>query len=252
MLKDVTLGRYYRTESFLHALDPRTKLSALVIFIAGVLLSSSLASCIVTFLCLAALIALSRVPLRYMLRGMLMLFVVLVIVAALNILFVPGGAVRAALLCIRLVEIVLCSNLLTLTTRPREISHGVERGLRWMKAFKVPVHDMATIISIAFSFIPLLADEARRIMDAQISRGADFRSGTLVRRAKASVSVIVPVFASAIRRADELSVAMDSRLYGTAEPTRLHELRYTNCDGASYICMFTYLAVMILMKVGRL
>jgi len=121
-----------------------------------------------------------------------------------------------------------------------------------MRRFRVPVHDFAMIVSIALSFVPLLADEANRIRDAQISRGADYSKGSLIKKAKASVSIIVPVFVSALERSEDLAVAMDCRLYGCSEPTRLHPLEYSYEDAAAYICILTYLCVVILMKVGQL
>lgn len=248
----MTLGRYYETPSFLHSLDPRTKLAALPVLIAGIFLSSTVCSCILTFLCLAALIAISKVPLKFMLRGMRAVFVFILIVFVLNVILIPDGLWRAVLISIRIIEVVLGSNLLCLTTRPRAVANGLETGLGWMKIFKVPVHDLAMIVSIAFRFVPLLADEAKRIMDAQISRGADYRNGSLVRKARASVSVIIPVFVSAMERSEELAVAMDSRLYGSGTPTHFHVLSYTYQDAAAYICIFTYLCVCILMKAGGL
>lgn len=252
MLRDVTLGRYYETPSFLHCLDPRTKLAGLPVLIAGIFLSSSVCSCILTFLCIAALIAISKVPLRFMLRGMKPVFVFIIVVFALNVILIPDGFWRAVLISIRVIEVVLGSNLLCLTTRPKSVADGLETGLGWMNRFKVPVHDLAMIVSIAFRFVPLLADEARRIMDAQISRGADYRNGSIVRKARASVSVIIPVFVSAMQRSEELAVAMDSRLYGSGVATRYHVLSYTYRDAAAYICIFTYLCICILMKAGGL
>lgn len=252
MLKDVTLGQYYKTDSFLHKLDPRTKIAGMLAFIIGVLISNSVATCIATLFCLALLIALSKVPIRYMFRGMKTLAFVLILVGILNALLVPGGVWRAIMICMKLVQIVLCSNLLTLTTKPREISNAIEKSLSWMSIFKVPVHDFATIISIAFSSISLLSDQASRIMDAQISRGADFQTRGFFAKAKASASIIIPVFVSAINRADDLAVAMDARLYGMRRPTRLHELCYTRFDAAAYVCIVTFLIVLIVMKVGHL
>ena len=252
MLRDMTLGRYYDSSSFLHSLDPRTKLVALPVLVVGIFMSASAATCILTVLCITALIALCKVPLRFMVRGLSSALVFLVAVFILNAVLVHDGFWRSVLICLRVIEVVFVSNLLCLTTRPRSVANGVETGLYWMRHLKVPVHDLATIVSIAFRFVPILADEANRIMDAQISRGADYRTGNLVRKAKASVSVIVPMFVSAVRRSEELAVAMDSRLYGSDEPSHLHSLKYTYKDAAAYICIFTYLCVCILMKAGGL
>ena len=253
MLKDVTLGRFYDNDSFLRHLDPRTKLAGLVIAIIGIFLCSSIVSCLFTLICVTALIYLSKVPLRHIFRGLGSLFILLAVVAALNIILVPDGLFRAALICLRVIEVILVSNLLCLSTRPRAIANGLETSLSWMKRFRVPVHDFAMIVSIALSFVPLLADEANRIRDAQISRGADYSKGSVIKRAKASVSIIVPVFVSALARSEDLAVAMDCRLYGcSSEPSRLHPLEYSYEDAAAYICILTYLCVVILMKVGQL
>lgn len=248
----MTLGRYYDHDSFLHRLDPRTKLAGLIIAICGIFLCSSMASCSFTLLCVIGLLYLSEVPVRHIFRGMGPFFVLLAVVAVLNILLVHNGIVRAVLICLRVIEVILVSNLLCLSTRPRAVANGVETSLSWMKKIKVPVHDFATIVSVALSFVPLLADEARRIWDAQISRGADYSKGPVFRKTKASASIIVPVFVSAIERSEDLAVAMDCRLYGCGEPTRLHVLRYSHEDAAAYICILTYLFVVILMKAGRL
>lgn len=251
MLKDINLGRYYRSSSFLHSLDPRTKLAFLLIYIVCVFLADTVLQCAVVFLALAGLIALSRVPLSFMLKGLRTLLIVLLVADILNILFLDDGLRFSVLLTLRMIEVVLASNLLTLTTRPKEIADGLEKGLRWMRAFKVPVHDFSTMVAIAFRFIPILTREARDLMDAQSIRGADFSHGGIIRRARALGPLTVTVFASAFRRADELSLAMDSRLYGYSENTgKLHPLKYGKNDAASYVALFTFLAVVILMKTG--
>ena len=252
MLRDVTLGRYFRGDSFLHLLAPGTKLLGLLFFIVSVFLSSSAASASLCLVCLVLLIVISKVPVRHMLKGTLPMFIAVLIVCVINALTAEDGLRKAVLLFVRIYEVVLASNLLTLTTRPREISAGVEKALGWSSKIGVPVHDVATIVSVAFRFIPLIADEASRIMDAQICRGADYRKGGLIAKARASVSVIVPVFASSVRRSEDLAMAMDSRLYGSAEPTHLREIRNTYRDAAAYVCIFTFLTIIILMKVGRL
>ena len=252
MLRDVTLGRFYDNDSFLCRLDPRTKLLGLIIALIGIFLCSSVVSCSFTLACVIALIYLSEVPLRHIFRGMGPFFILLAVVAALNIFLVPDGVFRSVLICLRVIEVVLVSNLLCLSTRPRSVASGVQTSLGWMKRFKVPVNDIATIVSVALTFVPILADEAKRIRDAQISRGADFSKGSLFRRAKASLAIIVPVFVSAMQRSEDLAVAMDCRLYGCTEPTKLHPLSYSYEDAAAYICIFTYLCIVILMKAGRL
>ena len=253
MLKDINLGRYYQTSSFLHSLDPRTKLAFLIIYIVCVFLAETILQCALVLLVLCALIALSRVPLAFMFRGLRTLLIVLIVVDILNILFLDDGLRFSILLSLRMIEVVFASNLLTLTTRPREISDGLEKGLRWLKVFKVPVHDLATMIAVAFRFIPVLTQEARDLMDAQKMRGASFSEGNLIRRAKALGPLTITVFATAFRRADELSLAMDSRFYNhSPNPGKLNPLKYTYRDAASYVAILTFLAVTILMKAGGL
>lgn len=251
MLKDINLGRYYQTSSFLHSLDPRTKLSFLLIYIVCVFLADTVLQCAFVLLVLVGLIALSHVPLSFMFRGLRTLAIVLLFVDVLNILLLDDGLRFSILLTLRLMETVLASNLLTLTTRPGEIADGLEKGLGWLKVFKVPVHDMATMVAVAFRFIPILTQEARDLMDAQKMRGASFSEGSLIKRAKALGPLTITVFASAFRRADELSLAMDSRFYNySAKPGKLNPLSYRREDAASYVAVFTFLAVVILMKAG--
>ena len=251
MLKDINLGRYFDSSSFLHLLDSRTKLVFLLFYIVCVFLADTVVQCAVVLLVLVALIALSRVSLSFMLRGLRTPLIVLLAVDILNILLLDDGLHFSILLSLRMIEVVLASNLLTLTTRPREIADGLEKGLGWLKVFRFPVHDFATMVAIAFRFVPILTQEARDLMDAQKMRGADFSHGNIVRRARALGPLTVTVFASAFRRADELSLAMDSRLYGfSVSPGKLDPPKYKREDAASYVAIFTFLAVMILMKVG--
>ncbi|MBR6084688.1 MAG: energy-coupling factor transporter transmembrane protein EcfT [Spirochaetales bacterium] len=253
MLKDINLGRYYNCSSFLHGLDPRTKLVFLIIYIVCAFLASTVVQCAAVLIVLIALIVLSKVPLSFMVRGLRTPVIVLLFVDILNIVFLDDGIRFSILLTLRIVEVVMASNLLTLSTRPGEIADGLEKGLGWMKALKVPVHDLATMVAIAFRFIPILTQEARDLMDAQKMRGVDFEHGSLIKRARALGPLTVTVFASAFRRADELSLAMDSRLYNYSDKSgKLNPLRYSNRDAAAYVAIFTFLAVVILMKAGGL
>ncbi len=248
MLKDVTLGRYYPADSFLHGLDPRTKMAGALVYIVSVFIADSPLACafVVGWLCFLAI--LSRVPLGYMLRGLAPVAVLVLAVCILNIALSRGGAWNAVLITQRMVELVLVSNLVTLTTKPKTLADGLEKGLGWLGLFKVPVHDLATTISIALRFIPILSAEAGQVMDAQRARGADFGRG--LRRSMALMPLLVPMFVSAFRKADSLSVAMDSRLYGSTEAGRFRPLRYGRGDAAAYILVLTQLAVCILL--GRL
>ena len=252
MLKDVTLGRYFRTQSFLHGLDPRTKLLGALVYIVAVFLSSSPWTLAVSGIVLCLLIILSRVPLKHMVRGLGSIAFIVVFAGALTIIFAEDGVRKTVFITLRLVMLVLGSNLLTLTTRPKDIADGLEKGLSWLRVFRFPVHDLATVISIALRFIPILADEAQIVMDARRVRGSSYSERGFSRRVRSLFPVIVPVFASAFRKADALSDAMDSRLYGTGKASRLHPLSYGRQDAASFVCIFTFLAVIILLKVAGL
>lgn len=248
MIFDVTLGRYYRTQSPLHSLDVRSKMAFTVLYIVSVFLANSITTCLLTFLVLCILIRASRVPLSYMLRGLKAIFVIIVVTDLINILSYPQGWIRALINTLRMIEIVLASNLLTLTSKPKDISDGLEKALSPLSYIGLPVHDLATMISIAIRFLPILTDEARKVMDAQRSRGADFESGNLIQRAKALMPVLIPLFNSAFKRADQLSEAMDSRLYGYTKATRLHPLRYSRRDACFYLMTLCYLAVFLTVR----
>ena len=252
MLRDVTLGRYIPGKSVLHGLDPRVKLAGLLVYAVCVFLCSGYVSAAVCLLVLAVLVLASGVPVKYMFRGLAPLAAALAVITLLRIFVFRSGVWRAFLAVIRMVELIAASNLVALTTRPSAIADALEKGLSWMEVLRVPVHDLVTIISIAFRFIPILSDEARRIMEAQKARGAGFRAKGLSGRAGSVLPVLVPLFASAFRKAGELGTAMDCRLYGTGKATSLNPLSYDRCDAAAYVFIIVFLAVAILMKVAGL
>ena len=249
MLKDVTLGRYYPTSSPLHNLDPRTKLLGLLIYIVLVFLASDLTGLILCLACLVYLMILSNVPFRYVLRGLKPVLIVVIIADLLNILFATNGLRNAIYLTLRMFEVIWGSNVLCTTTKPKDISAGLEKALGFLKKLGVPVHDFATMLVLALRFIPILSNEAGHIIEAQKARGADFESGNLIQRAKALFPLIIPLFVSAFRKADTLAIAMDSRLYGSCEPTVLKPLKYGFNDLISYILIFITLILGILARI---
>ena len=249
MLKDVTLGRYYPTSSPLHSLDPRTKLFGLLVYLVLVFLASDLTGLLLGLACLVYLIILSNVPFKYILRGLKPVIVVVLIADLLNILFVDKGLKNAIYLTLRMFEVIWGSNVLCTTTKPKELSAGLEKALGFLKKIGVPVHDFATMLVLALRFIPILSNEAGHILEAQKARGADFESGNLIQRAKALFPLIIPLFVSAFRKADTLAIAMDSRLYGSCEPTVLKPLKYGSKDFVSYILIFITLALGILARI---
>lgn len=248
--RNVALGRYYPVSSLLHDLDPRTKLVALVVYLVSVFVAQGVAGLLLPVAALSFLMALSNVPVKYVLRGLKPILVIVVVTDIFNIFFVDDGLKKAFVMTLRMVETIWGSNVLCLTTKPKDISSGIEKGLGWMKRLGVPVHDFATMISLAFRFIPILSTEASRIMEAQKARGADFESGGPIRRAKALVPVVVPLFVSSFKKADDLAMAMDSRLYGSCDaPTHFRPLVYGQCDFVAYSIMFVYVVLFVLARV---
>ncbi len=260
MIRDITLGQYYPADSVLHRLDPRVKLCGTLIYVISLFLFQSFAGYIVATVFLVSMIALSHVPVKFMFRGLKAILILLIFTAVLNIFLTPGrelvsfwkititieGLRFAAFMVLRLVYLITGSSIMTLTTTPSSLTDGLEKGLRWMKILKVPVHEIAMMMSIALTFIPVLLEETDRIMKAQQARGADFETGNLIRRIRALVPILVPLFVSAFRRANDLALAMESRCYRGGEGrTKLHPLKYAKRDALAYLVLLVYLTVII-------
>ena len=257
-LKDITLGQYFPGSSPVHKLDPRTKLLAVVLYIVGLFLCQWFLSYAVMFLVLAGSVAVSRVPLKSLVSGMKPVVFILVFTAILNLLYTPGahvlaqfwiftitleGVFQAIFMVIRILMLIAGTFLLTYTTSPIMLTDGLESLLSPLKVIKIPVHELAMMMSIALRFIPTLIEETDKIMSAQRARGADFESGNLIQRAKALLPLLVPLFISAFRRADELATAMECRCYHGGEGrTRLKQLKYR---GRDYVTLALFLAVTV-------
>ena len=242
MLKDITLGQYFPGNSFVHRLDPRTKLIMLVIYIVALFTASNWISYGLCFAFLALTIAISTIPLKSIVRGMKPLVFILIFTGLLNLFFTAGetvlvkiwvititleGAVRAFFMVIRILMLITATFLLTYTTSPIALTDGLESLLSPLKVLHVPVHELSMMMCIALRFIPTLIEETDKIMSAQKARGADFESGSLLDRVKALVPILVPLFISAFRRADELATAMECRCYqGGDGRTKMKLLRY--------------------------
>ena len=216
---------------------------------------------------LTAVIAMSRVPLGYILRGLKAIFVLMVVTALFNLFLTPGetlvqfwklritveGLRMAVHMAFRLTYLIVGSSIMTLTTTPNQLTDGLETGLRGLRRLHVPVHEIAMMMSIALRFIPILVEETDKIMKAQTARGADFDSGNLIQRAKAMIPLLVPLFVSAFRRASDLAMAMEARCYHGGEGrTRMHPLKYEHRDRVAYILMLVYLLLMIATRFIRL
>ncbi len=244
--RSITIGQYIPGNTFMHQLDPRAKLLALFMFIAAIFIVKAWEAFIPFVLLVIALYLAAHVPFRYFLRGIRPIIYIIVLTSVLHIFFTGGGevlfrygviTVEAAgvelglFTIIRLMLLVFFTMLVTLTTTPLSLTEGLERFLWPLKYLKVPVAEIAMILNIALRFIPTLMEESERIVKAQMARGADFGQGNILRRIKFLVPVIVPLFVSAFRRADELAVAMESRCYRAgAKRTRMNELKFGKQD----------------------
>ena len=265
MLRDITLGQYYQTDSVLHRLDPRVKLAGTLLYIISLFFFRNFLGYIIAAVFLTIVIKLSHVPFKFMVKGMKAILFLLLITVVFNLFLTPGEALvtfwkltitreglqTAFTMAVRLVMLVIGSSIMTLTTTPNNLTDGMEKGMRPLKVFRVPVHEVAMMMSIALRFIPILLEETDKIMKAQIARGADFESGNLIKRAKALVPLLVPLFISAFRRANDLAMAMEARCYRGGEGrTKMKPLIYQKRDRIAYFCILVYLAVSI--GVGRL
>ena len=231
MIRDITLGQYYRTDSVIHRLDPRVKLIATFFYIISLFVIKNFIGYVVCAIFLITVISLSKVPFKFMIKGMKAIMFLLILTVVFNLFLTPGtplisvwkititleGARTAAFMAIRLTFLIIGSSVMTLTTTPNNLTDGLEKVMAPLKVIKVPVHEVAMIMSIALRFIPILLEETDKIMKAQIARGADFESGNLIKKAKSLVPLLVPLFISAFRRANDLAMAMEARCYQGGE-----------------------------------
>lgn len=264
MLRDITLGQYYQTDSVIHRLDARVKLAGTVLFIVSLFFFRNFLGYLIAALFLALVIRLSGVPFKYMIKGMRSILFLLLITVCFNLFLTPGepvlalwkititreGVYTALTMAVRLTMLIIGSSVMTLTTTPNNLTDGMEKSMRPLRVLHVPVHEIAMMMSIALRFIPILLEETDKIMKAQIARGADFESGNLVKRARAMVPLLVPLFISAFRRANDLAMAMEARCYrGGDGRTKMKPLIYQKRDFAAYGCLVLYLVVSI--AIGR-
>jgi len=264
MLRDITIGQYYQTESVIHRLDPRVKIGGTLIYIISLFLFENVWGYLLAALFLGLVIKLSHVPFRFMVRGMRAILFLLLLTLVFNLFLTPGealvtfwklkitkeGVVMAVRMALRLSFLIIGSSIMTLTTTPNNLTDGMEKMMGPLKIFKVPVHEVAMMMSIALRFIPILMEETDKIMKAQIARGADFESGGLIKRAKSLVPLLVPLFISAFRRANDLAMAMEARCYRGGEGrTKMKPLVYRRRDYLAYLVIASYLAGKIVLGI---
>ena len=263
MIRDITIGQYYPAESILHRLDPRVKFIGTLIYIVSLFFFNSWGYLLGTAF-LISIILLSKVPFLFMVRGLKAIVVLLIFTMALNILLTPGnviwqwgvlritweGLALAGKMGIRLIYLIIGASVMTLTTTPNKLTDALENLLGPLKKIHVPVHEIAMMMSIALRFIPILLEETDKIMKAQMARGADFETGGLIKKVKAMVPLLVPLFVSAFRRANDLALAMEARCYHGGEGrTQMKPLRYEGRDYAAFGILLIYLAAAIVMGI---
>lgn len=260
MLKDITIGQYYPTNSVIHKLDARVKLIATFVFMLSLFVINKFWPYAIVLLSLLSIIKLSNIPVKYLLKGLKPLRWIILFTFIINIFFLPGdviwsfgfmkitaqGIEQAIFMAIRLILLVVGTSILTLTTSPIELTDGIERLLNPFRKIGLPVHELAMMMTIALRFIPTLLDETDKIMKAQMSRGADFESNNIINRAKNLVPLLVPLFVSAFRRADELAMAMEARCYrGGYNRTKMKESIMTKRDYIASGIQVAYLVIII-------
>ena len=264
MLKDITLGQYYPGDTLVHRLDPRTKLVLTLIYIAALFTAIVYAGYTLVFLFLAVSILLSRIKLKTILSGLKPLIIIVLITGILNLFYTKGehllvhfwrisiyweGVETAVFMALRIMFLIAGTLLLTYTTSPLQLTDGLESLLNPLKKLHVPVHELAMMMSIALRFIPTLIEETDKIMSAQRARGADFETGGLIAKAKALLPLLIPLFVSAFRRADELATAMESRCYHGGEGrTRMKQLKMARRDWIALAVGILLLALVILFR----
>ena len=264
MLRDITLGQYYPAESVIHKLDPRVKLFGTLVFLVSLFITDNYIGYGLALAFMSFAIILSKVPFSFMVRGMKSIMFLLLFSVVLNLFMTKGevvlsiwklsitkeGIYIASFMAVRIIFLIIGSSVMTLTTTPNNLTDGLEKGLGFMKIFRVPVHEIAMMMSIALRFIPILMEETDKIMKAQMARGADFESKKLSKRVKSLVPLLVPLFVSAFRRASDLATAMEARCYrGGKGRTKMKPLIYRKRDAIAYLVIFAYLSGMIALKV---
>lgn len=264
MFREITLGQYYPVDSVLHRLDPRVKLFGTLVYLISLFVVKDLIGFLFITAALMAVIILSRVPFSYMTKGLHSIIILLIIAGAFNLFLTPGteiwsfwklkitieGVKNAVLMTVRMIYLIIGSSLMTLTTTPTRLTDGLEQSLKPLSKIHIPVHEIAMMMSIALRFIPILIEETDKIMKAQMARGADFESGSLLKKAKNMIPLLVPLFVSAFRRANDLAMAMEARCYhGGDGRTKMKPLKYEKRDAAAYGIIFAYLAVIIVIRI---
>ena len=260
MIRDITLGQYYPGDSWVHRLDARTKIIATLLYIIELFVVNNFWGFLIAAVALFTVIGVSKVPLKFIFRGLTAVFLIIAFTFLLNLFMMDGkvlwhwkiltityeGVSRAFFMAIRLVLLIIGSSIMTLTTKPVELTDGLEKLLSPFSKIGLPSHEIALMMTIALRFIPTLMEETDKIIKAQQARGADFESGNLFQRAKSLIPILVPLFVSSFRIAQDLALAMEARCYhGGKGRTRMNEIRFDRGDAAAAVMMVLFLAAII-------
>lgn len=267
MIRDITIGQYYPANSVIHQLDARVKIIVTFLFIVSLFVVNTLMGYVLVTVLLGAVIKISQVPLKFMLRGLKSIMIIIIFTAVINLFLTQGeqiiwqfgflkltkeGIYMAIKMCVRLVLLIVGSSLLTLTTTPIQLTDGIEYILKPLKKIGVPAHEIAMMMTIALRFIPTLLDETDKIIKAQQARGADFDTGNLLQKAKSMIPILVPLFISAFRRAEELAMAMEARCYhGDENRTRMNVMQLQKRDYTAILCVVVYCCFTVGLRVAQ-
>ena len=266
MIRDITLGQYYPAKSVIHQLDPRVKLVATMLYVISLFVAKGILGYVIATIFLAIVIKTSKVPFKFITKGLKAIVMLLMITVVFNLFLIDGDVVlwhfgflkitdkglkTAIFMAIRLIYLIIGSSLMTFTTTPNALTDGIEKLLWPFNKIKMPVHEIAMMMSIALRFIPILLEETDKIMKAQIARGADLESGNIIQKAKSMIPILVPLFVSAFRRANDLAMAMEARCYRGGEGrTKMKPLVYQSRDYIAYAITIVYMVAVIV--IGRL
>lgn len=260
MIRDITLGQYYPEQSVIHRLDARTKILGTLLYIIEIFLVNSFAGFGLVILALGVLIGISRVPVLFIFKGLKAVVFIILLTFVLNLFMFDGtvlwhwkfltityeGLYRSCFMALRLILLIIGTSMLTLTTKPMELTDGLEKLLKPFKRFGLPSHEIALMMSIALRFIPTLLEETDKIMKAQQARGADFESGNLIQRVKNMIPILIPLFVGSFRIAQDLALAMEARCYhGGVGRTRMKEIVFSRRDGVAGVLLAVFLGIVI-------
>lgn len=260
MIRDITLGQYYPEQSVIHRLDARTKILGTLLYIIEIFLVNSFAGFGLVILALGVLIGISKVPVRFIFKGLKAVVFIILLTFVLNLFMFDGtvlwhwkfltityeGLYRSCFMALRLILLIIGTSMLTLTTKPMELTDGLEKLLKPFKRFGLPSHEIALMMSIALRFIPTLLEETDKIMKAQQARGADFESGSLIQRVKNMIPILIPLFVGSFRIAQDLALAMEARCYhGGVGRTRMKEIVFSRRDGVAGVLLAVFLGIVI-------